>query len=104
MADASDIAVVRANTASPDNVDPFTDEFVSDLIDALGVAGASAAIWRQKAASYVTMTDVTEAGASHKFTDLHKNALAMAAAYDKQVVGEVETEDVVRVNEIVRET
>lgn len=76
MASASDIEDVRRNTAEPTEVN-YTDEALSDLIDALGVAGASAEIWGEKAASAASLVDVTEAGASHKFSDLHKNALAM---------------------------
>lgn len=84
MASASDITTVRGNTNEPDDVAPYTDDYVSGLIDANGIAGASAAIWEQKAASLSEMVDVTEAGASHKFSDLFKSASAMASYWRGQ--------------------
>lgn len=77
MATPADIARVRLNTNEPNNVDPYTDAYIGGLIDSSGVAGASAIIWEQKAASYSTKVDVTEAGASHKFSDLFDNAQKM---------------------------
>jgi hypothetical protein len=85
MADASDIAAVRLNTNEPDAT-TFSDEAISALVDELGVAGASASIWGVKAGSYSELVDVTEAGASHKFSDLHKNALAMQKFWDGQAL------------------
>lgn len=85
---ASDIAAVRRATDEPTEQE-YSDLVVQSLIDELGVAGASAHIWREKAASYAGDVDVSEAGASHKFSDLHKNALAMAAHW--QGVADKET-------------
>ena len=102
MADASELAQVRINTNTTD-LAPFEDAYVNGLIDAVGVDGASAAIWRAIAATYSTKVDVTEAGASHKFSDLFKNAVAMAAKYDALVDGAVSTTASPRVNLIVRE-
>ena len=103
MASASDIADVRGNTNEPANVDPYTDDVIGAYIDTLGVAGATAKIWTQKAATYVDEAKkVTEAGASHDF-DSHKNALAMAAHWDKIAASEVAVVGPY-VNDIVRET
>lgn len=90
MATPSDILTVRTNTDEPTEVN-YTDVQLSDLIDALGVAGASAQVWEWKAARFSSMVDVTEAGASHKNSDLAKNALAMAKQYQSQTALVVET-------------
>lgn len=81
MASPSDIAIVRLNINEPDDSNGFTDEVIGDLINAQGVAGASSSVWLQKAAQWSTLTDVTEAGATHKFSDLSKNALLMAKSF-----------------------
>lgn len=77
MASAGDIATVRQYTGNLENADPFTDEFIGLLIDASGVASAVAHIWERLSVQYSTLVDVTEAGATHKFSDLFKNAVAM---------------------------
>ena len=103
MAGASDIATVRLNTGLTDNVAPWTDEYIAGLFDALGEEGASATIWRSLAASYSSKVDVTEAGASHKFSDLFKDAIAMATKYEGLSGGSGGAAgDAPRVNTIVR--
>lgn len=99
MASASDIAQVRRNVDEP-TTDTYTDQTIGDYVDANGVAGASQLIWQEKAASYATLVNTSEAGASHSFSDLHKNALAMATAFGAAVV--VPTADRVRVKKIER--
>lgn len=76
MASVSDIAEVRRNTNEP-TAATYTDAMIGSFVDSLGVAGASAKIWGEKAGVYAELADVTEAGASHKFSDLHRNALNM---------------------------
>lgn len=84
MASPGDIAIVRVNTAEPNDVEPYTDSYIGGLIDASGVTGATLTIWEQKLATFSTSVDVTEAGASHKFSDLFKNAQAMVAYWQKK--------------------
>lgn len=103
MAEVTEIAAVRLNTGLTDNVEPWTDDAIGDLVDLYGVDGASASIWRSLAASYSTKVDVTEAGATHKFGDLFKNAQAMATKYESLVAVVVSTTTPPRVNSIVRE-
>lgn len=83
MATAAEVALVRLNTNEPTQ-DPYTDAILEALIDELGsVEAASASVWRSKAATFATLVDEQEAGTTHAFSDLHKNALAMASAFDK---------------------
>lgn len=84
MATASDIAEVRQNTNEVGS-DTFTDDFISALIDINGVAGASAELWRKKAASWADQVNTTEAGASRSLSDLSKNAKAMAEMWQGRV-------------------
>lgn len=84
MASAEDILEVRANTDESDDTNGFTDDIIGDLIDADDVLGASTTVWERKAAKYASLVNTTEAGASHAFSDLHKNALAMAALWGKK--------------------
>lgn len=107
MASSVDIATVRRNVNELTDDNGYTDAVIGSLIDASGVNAASATIWREKAAGLVEEVDVTEGGASHRFSDLHKNALAMASSFDK-LADEVATPDPnagrARVSSIVRET
>jgi len=82
MADASQIAEVRENTDERNSEGTWSDPQLGDIIDAAGdVLTASAIIWRRKAAIYADLVDVSEAGASHAFSDLHRSALEMAAQF-----------------------
>lgn len=102
MASASDIAEVRRNTNQPENVEPYTDDYVGGLIDEIDVAGASAAIWREKAAKYAELVTTKEGSATENFSDLHKQALTMAAEWDALTVVVVDTTSRPRVKKIVR--
>jgi hypothetical protein len=85
MASVGDIATVRKNINEPTDA-IYKDEDIGVIVDSSGVAGASAIIWREKAARYASLVSVSESGASHSYSDLHKNALAMAKAYDVENV------------------
>jgi hypothetical protein len=82
MATPEQIAEVRENVDEREDTN-WADQAISALVDAAGsVLSASAIIWRRKAAMYADLVDVSEAGASHAFSDLHKNALTMADKFD----------------------
>jgi hypothetical protein len=104
VATSGDITTVRQQTDELTET-TFSNVVVGALVDELGVAGASAEIWRRKAAKFSSMVNVSEAGASHSFGDLAKNALLMAAEY--QATADLELEvvstDRVRVRKIVRD-
>ena len=82
MATPGDILIVRGNTNLIDSDNP-TDEQISALIDDLGVTGTSYQIWLDKVAKFSEEVDVTEAGASHKFSDLFTHAKEMALLWQK---------------------
>lgn len=104
MASEAEVAEVRANTAEPTDEAPYTDAYIGGLIDASSVTSATLSIWRSKAANYAKLVDVSEAGASHKFSDLFRHAKDMIDIWS----GAVADEDALAtgfpvVNEIVRE-
>ena len=80
MATEAEVLEVRENTNEPSD-EWYSDGYLSNLIDAQGVLKASASVWGKKASRYADLVDTSEAGASHKFSDLYKNALAMEAKY-----------------------
>jgi hypothetical protein len=84
MATSGDILIVRNNTNEGDDTSEFTSDFISALIDEQGVVGASATIWESKTAQLVEEVDVTEAGASHKFSDLFVHAKQMSEYWRKK--------------------
>lgn len=84
MATQDDVDALHRAANIPANDTDYTDSFLSALIDQTGsVAAAAAAVWRYKAAATATMVDTTESGSSRKLSDLHKNALEMAAGFDQ---------------------
>lgn len=105
MATAGDIGSVRDNINEQDDT-TFRDDVIDALIDANGIAGASAVLWRRKAAIYADQVNTSEAGASRALSDLNKHALAMAATWDGVKTAE-DTEAIggkqrARVHKIVR--
>lgn len=80
MATAAEVAEVRENTNEPTE-ETYSDSYVEALVDSGTVASASAVIWTRKAAVYAELVDTSEAGASLKLSDLHKNALTMATKF-----------------------
>lgn len=102
MAEPSDIAELRLNVEEP-TTDNYTDEVLNDYIDAFGVAGSSAKIWRHKAAKYAELVTTTQGGTQHQFSDLHKAALNMAKSFDSVVTVAVESTSGPIVKSIVRE-
>jgi hypothetical protein len=102
MATAEEIAFVRRNAALAADDPVWTDEVLEALIDAEGLDGSVATVWESKASTYVVSVDVTEAGASHKFSDLYKNASAQAKYWRDKLAPEEDISDRVKVRKIVR--
>lgn len=82
MADGTAIAQLRKMVNEP-TTDTYTDEQLSDLIDAaagnLNVVAVE--VWQQKAASYAELTDVQEGNSIRKMSNLYSQALKMAGYY-----------------------
>lgn len=83
MATADQILALRRmvnDTADPHD---YTDLDLNARLDAgLSPEAIASVIWREKAAKYSELVDVSESGSSRKLSDLRKGALEQAAYYD----------------------
>lgn len=89
MASSDELASLRRAADIPADDTTYTEILISPLIDSLGVNGAAAVVWREKAAKYASMVNITEAGSSRSMSDLQKNALEMAALYTRLADAEI---------------
>lgn len=78
MATEAEIKLLRRLVNEPENVEPWTDVYLSDVIDeAEDIAGAAVQIWTEKAATYADIVDVQEGSSRRSLGDLHEQALNM---------------------------
>lgn len=77
MATPNEIAELRGLIQEPSNEDPWTDEYLGGLIDRYGIDRSAKSIWKQKAAGYVEIVNISEGGSSRSNSDIHKHALEM---------------------------
>ena len=79
MATAEQIAALRLLIAEPNNVAPYTDTALGELIDeGTGQYVIAYHIWNQKAAGAAGLVDISEGGSSRKMGDLYEQYLSMA--------------------------
>lgn len=103
MATESQIDTFRLLIGNPPNEDPYTDTQLGARLDAATSPEALAAsIWREKAAEYSGLVDVSESGSSRSLSQLSKNALIMAASFDAQVPDDSASQRGVRVSRLTR--
>lgn len=104
MATPLQIETLRRYVSEADD-ETFSDGDLGQYIDSLGLNGAAAEVWQQKAAAYSEMVNTSEGGASRALGDLYKNALAMSTSFRKRVQDEtavVTNANAPRVTKIVR--
>lgn len=83
MATVAAIASLRRLINDSGDVVAYSDVELSSRLDAAASASSLAAeIWREKAASYSGLVDISESGSSRKNSDLYKNATSQAGYYD----------------------
>lgn len=82
MASADDVDEVRRNTNinSDDETWPFA--VIDGYVDEIGIVGATAKLWRQKAGRYADLCDISEAGAMERMSQLAAAARAQADWWD----------------------
>lgn len=80
----------------------FTDAQIADLLSQTENNLERAAFdgWRNKAAYYADLVDVTEGNASRAMSDLHDHAIAMMKIYERSRGGP--TEGRTRIGKIIR--
>lgn len=99
MATPADIEEIRRLTG---NAEGYTDEQIGAMIDGgMTLNQIAYRIWNEVAASAATLVDTSESGSSRKLSDLHKNALTMAAMF-KNADAPLVTSAVVRTRRAVR--
>jgi len=81
MASADELAALRRASDLTDDDEVYTDGLITPLIDSLGVNGAAAVVWREKAGKYSALVNTTEAGSSRSMSDLYQHAKEMAEMY-----------------------
>lgn len=82
MATSAQINSVRRQTGVDATVWPDTE--LSALIDgSTSINKAIATVWRSIAAANSTLVDVSESGSSRSMSQISKNALSMAAEFEK---------------------
>jgi hypothetical protein len=105
VATPAEILVLRRMV--DDQTAPFTwsDGDLGDMLDAADgdSTNVAAELWRQKAATFSTMVDVSESGSSRAMSKAFSQALEMAKYYDGQnVVEETSAQPAPRTRAIVR--
>lgn len=100
VSDADRLRTMLADSDAASYV--FTDDQIQDMILQAGDDLERAAFdgWRNKAAYYADLVDVTEGNASRSMSDLHDHALAMMKIYASSRGGP--TEGRTRIGHIVR--
>lgn len=84
----TEIEQLRALT---DGAEGIEDAVLTEIITAEGsVKAAAVTVWRQKAASYASLVDISESGSSRSLSNLHKQALTMADTIARDLVVDVE--------------
>jgi hypothetical protein len=91
MATPEEVAELRLLIDEPVVGDPYTDEYLGDVIDDKGSLQAAALyMWGLKAARYSSLVDMAEGTSSRKMSDMMDNALKMrqqfASAIEDPVV------------------
>ncbi|QLF84343.1 hypothetical protein SEA_KARATE_19 [Microbacterium phage Karate] len=82
MATPAQIAEVRANTQEYVNVAPYTDEYISGLIDSYGITEAEHKIWIAKRNTVANLVDISEGGSSRKNSQLFEAYNKIVASYE----------------------
>lgn len=81
MATLAELAELRIAIQEPNNVEPYTDDFLDAMIDAYGVDGAAGRIWEAKAASVSKLVDISEGGSSRKMSQVFANYKELSDRY-----------------------
>lgn len=82
MATAEQIAEVRVATREYVNVEPFTNDYISSMIDQYGIIGAEQRIWIAKRNQAATLVDTSEGGSSRKNSQVFDQYSKIVAGYE----------------------
>lgn len=84
MATPEEREALRRKGGIVDDTDVYTDDLLDEYLSATDgdLDEAAARIWREKAAAFAELVDISEAGSSRKNSDLYKNAMEQAAYFE----------------------
>lgn len=77
----TDVHYVRRMTNELDDTH-YTDDAIQQLIDSYGVTSTIVRIWRDRAARFSALSDVSDSGASAKMSQLHEHALKQLSYWE----------------------
>lgn len=92
MATPTEIALLRQKIQEPQNVDPYTDDFLSNLIDQYGMDSAAGQVWEAKAASVAKLVDISEGGSQRKMSQVFTQYSTLADKFNSKSEAENPTE------------
>lgn len=77
---------LRRVTNEPKGDSEYNDDVLLDVLESTdgSLPKAAAVVWRWKAAKSAELVDMVEGETSRKLSDLHDNALKMAAEFEKE--------------------
>lgn len=81
MATPQQIVELRFEVKEPDNIEPYTDQFLSDMLDTYGASGSAQRVWIAKRNAVANLVDITEGGSSRKMSQLFDNYEKIVNSY-----------------------
>lgn len=81
MASLDEVARLRRLTDVAEDDETYTSDLLGQLIDDLGMETAAGTVWREKAAKYAGLVDVTESGSSRRLSQLYDQALRVGQTF-----------------------
>lgn len=82
MATPQEIVELRLEIQEPNNVAPWTDDFLTGMIDSYGVTEAAHKIWISKRNAVADLVDISEGGSSRKMSQLYENYNKIVLRYE----------------------
>lgn len=82
MATSAEIQQVRAATNELANVPPFTDDFITTLIDAVGVTETEYKIWTAKRNMAADLVQISEGGSTRANQQVFDHYSKIVAGYE----------------------
>lgn len=80
----------------------YPDDAIQQLIDNHGLIGTIVRIWRDRAARFSALADVSDSGARHSFSQLYDHARKQLAYWENVLSNEGTGSSATRVSKIVR--
>jgi hypothetical protein len=90
VATSFEIAQLRLEIKELIDAEPFTNEFLAELIDANGLADSAYSIWKAKRNAVASLVDISEGGSTRKMSQLFDNYDKIVKSYEAALVVDTE--------------